>query len=217
MKIKSCTFEVSATTLSSCPRRPLPEFAFIGRSNVGKSSLINLLTGKRDLARVSETPGKTRLLNFFTINDRWRLVDLPGYGFARVAKSERADFNVAVADYLETRETLRHTFVLLDPRVPPQGVDREFIRWLASVAVPFSIIFTKADKQSAAQNRAGIQRIHDDLLADLDPTPELFLSSAKTKAGRSEILAFLTRVLDGRDAPAEPANDEAVATSEPAS
>lgn len=195
MKIKSATFEVSAPSLRAAPRLPLPEFAFIGRSNVGKSSLINLIAEKRDLAKVSDLPGKTRLLNFFTFNSQWRLVDLPGYGYAHVSKAERADFNEAVADFLQQRTTLRHTYVLIDVRHPPQGIDREFIGWLDGVRVPFSIVFTKVDKQSAQQNQVSVARFTQDVVAGLGAPPAIFLSSAKTKAGRKEILAHMAKHL----------------------
>src|SRR5690606_22400527 len=123
-------FEVSAPNLAACPPATLPEFAFIGRSNVGKSSLINLLSERRELAKVSGTPGKTRLINFFRINEAWRIVDLPGYGYAKVGKEQRADFNEAVADYIEHREGLKGVFVLIDSRLPPQRIDLEFLGWI---------------------------------------------------------------------------------------
>src|SRR5215216_483190 len=126
MKIHSAAFELSAPSIDTCPKWALPEFAFIGRSNVGKSSLINLLTEKRDLAKVSDTPGKTKLINFYVINDRWSLVDLPGYGYAHVSRKERSAFNVAVAEFLEQRRNLALVFVLLDSRLPPQPIDLEF-------------------------------------------------------------------------------------------
>lgn len=195
MKIKSATFEVSAPSLASCPRLPLPEFAFIGRSNVGKSSLINLLAGKRDLAKVSDLPGKTRLLNFFLFNGDWRLTDLPGYGYAHVAKSERAAFNEAVAAYLQRRETLRHTYVLIDSRLPAQGIDREFLEWLPSTGRPYSLIFTKTDKQSASLTQANIARFRTTVLPDLGTEPAVFITSAKTKAGRMELLTHIAAQL----------------------
>src|SRR5688572_14106958 len=137
MKIKSATFEVSAPELRACPRWALPEFAFIGRSNVGKSSLINLLTERRDLAKVSATPGKTKLINFFVINGTWSIVDLPGYGYAEVGRQRRLEFHAAVADLLAGRRNLRCVFVLIDSRLPPQPIDLEFLRWLEGVSVPF--------------------------------------------------------------------------------
>jgi len=196
MKIKSATFEISAPNLNAAPRLALPEFAFIGRSNVGKSSLLNLLAEKRDLARVSDLPGKTRLLNFYSINLNWRLVDLPGYGYAHVAKSERAEFNQAVAEYIEGRENLRGVFVLVDSRLEPQAIDLDFIEWLAGTGVAFAIIFTKIDKQSLSQTQSSIARFKQAAeLDELDPAPLLFASSAKTKAGRSDILRYIEKKL----------------------
>lgn len=196
MKIKSATFEISAPNLAAAPRLALPEFAFIGRSNVGKSSLLNLLAEKRDLARVSDLPGKTRLLNFYSINLNWRLVDLPGYGYAHVAKSERADFNQAVAEYIEGRENLRGVFVLVDSRLEPQAIDLDFLEWLAGTGVPFAIIFTKIDKQSLSQTQASIARFKQAAALDeLDPVPLLFACSAKTKAGRTDILRYIEKKL----------------------
>ena len=195
MKIHSALFEVSAPNLSSCPSATLPEFAFIGRSNVGKSSLINLLTGKHDLARVSDLPGKTKLINFFAINDTWRLVDLPGYGYAHVAKTDRADFNEAVADYLEHRENLVCTFLLIDSRLEPQAIDLEFARWIIDTDVPFQIVFTKADKISGHKARENMAAFLSLVFPDADPLPGVFSSSAKTKDGRKEILEFITAEL----------------------
>ena len=196
MKIKSATFETSAPNLAAAPRLALPEFAFIGRSNVGKSSLLNLLAEKRDLARVSDLPGKTRLLNFYSINLNWRLVDLPGYGYAHVAKSERAEFNEAVAAYIEGRDNLRGVFVLIDSRLEPQAIDLAFIEWLAGTGVPFAVIFTKIDKQSLSQTQSSIARFNKvAALAELDPAPALFASSAKTKAGRTDILRYIEQKL----------------------
>ena len=198
MKIKSATFETSAPNLAAAPRLALPEFALIGRSNVGKSSLLNLLAERRDLARVSDLPGKTRLLNFYCLNLNWRLVDLPGYGYAHVAKSERADFNQAVADYITGRENLRGVFVLIDSRLEPQAIDLDFLEWLAGTGVPFGIIFTKIDKQSLSQTQAGIARFTRAAgLAGLDPAPALFASSAKTTAGRTDILNYIAKKLLG--------------------
>lgn len=195
MKINSADFLMSAPTLSECPSAALPEFAFIGRSNVGKSSLINLLTMRRGLAKVSETPGKTQLINFFLINERWSLVDLPGYGYAKVSKNQRADFNEAVADYLEQRENLRHTYVLIDSRLPPQKIDVEFLRWLAGTGVDFSIIFTKADKQSATKTQANVAQYKHELRGELAQAAELFITSAETKLGRGEVLGHIGRLL----------------------
>lgn len=196
MKIKSAVFEKSAPTRAEAPRLALPEFAFIGRSNVGKSSLLNLLAEKKDLARVSDLPGKTQLINFYTINLNWRLVDLPGYGYAHVAKTQRADFNEAAADYLEHRENLKATFVLIDPRHEPHAIDLAFVEWIVEAGVPFSIVFTKIDKQSNSQTQAGIDRfLRASGVDQLDPAPEFFATSSKTKAGRSEIMQFIAAQL----------------------
>lgn len=195
MKIKSAVFKLSAIDLSACPDTPLREFAFIGRSNVGKSSLINLLCEQRDLAKVSSTPGKTRLINFFLINDRWHLVDLPGYGFASGRRSERDEFNVAVADYLEHRTNIARVFVLIDSRLPPQRLDRDFINWLGGCSVPFALIFTKADKLSKSQLQANIDVFKQTMAEDWDDLPPMFISSAKTKTGRSEILAYIEQTM----------------------
>ena len=195
MKIKSAVFQVSAPDLKSCPRSALPEFAFIGRSNVGKSSLINLLSERRELAKVSVTPGKTKLINFFTINDRWSLVDLPGYGYAKAAKTERAAFNKSVNDYLEKRRNIACVFVLIDSTLPPQRIDLEFIAWLDGCRVPFVLVFTKTDKQSA--NRLNAQlAVFKAALGELrSELPRMFISSAKTKSGRPDILDFIQESL----------------------
>ena len=192
MKIKSAVFETSAPSLAGAPRLALSEFAFIGRSNVGKSSLLNLLAEKKDLARVSDLPGKTQLMNFYTINLNWRLVDLPGYGYAHVAKTKRADFNEAAADYIEHRENLKTVFVLIDSRHEPSPIDLGFVEWIIEAGVPFAVIFTKIDKQSNNQTQASIDRfIAAAGLDQLDPAPEMFATSSKTKAGRSDILKFI--------------------------
>ena len=195
MKIKSANFEVSAPELRSCPRWALPEFAFIGRSNVGKSSLINLLTERRDLAKVSATPGKTQLINFFVINEAWSLVDLPGYGYAEVGRQRRLEFNEAVAEFLSGRRNLRCVFVLIDSRLEPQPIDLEFLQWLESCKMPFAIVFTKTDKQSATQTRAKIAGFTTAMRPWRAELPDVLVSSAKTGAGRSDVLAHITKVL----------------------
>ncbi|HEU5078233.1 MAG TPA: ribosome biogenesis GTP-binding protein YihA/YsxC [Opitutaceae bacterium] len=187
---------MSAPDLRSCPKVLRPEFAFIGRSNVGKSSLVNMLTQKKGLAKASDAPGKTKLLNFFLINRSWYLVDLPGYGFAKVGRKDRAEFNRAVADYLENRENIACVFALIDSRLPPQKIDLQFLQWLSETPAPFAIIFTKVDKQSASQTESNVARFRQTLAeawgADLPP---MFNSSAETKAGRSEILRFIDEML----------------------
>jgi GTP-binding protein len=195
MKIKSAVFEVSAPTLEACPRWALPEFAFIGRSNVGKSSMINLLTERRELAKVSDLPGKTKLINFFVVNDRWSLVDLPGYGYAHVGKKQRLEFNEAVAGFLEGRKNLRCVFVLIDSRLEPQAIDLEFLQWLEACRAPYALVFTKGDKHSASQAQAKIALFKQRVAEWRQELPPVFLSSAKTGAGRSDILGFIEQAL----------------------
>lgn len=191
MQIKSAVFHLSSRDLQSAPEWDRPEFAFIGRSNVGKSSMINMLSNKDGLAKVSSTPGKTQLLNFFVMNERWSLVDLPGYGYAKVAKSEKIDFNESVGDYLEKRENLRQVFILIDSRLPPQRIDLSFVTWLASCGVPFALVFTKTDKQSAKKTRAAIDLFLDSLPQDLARIPPIIASSSKDRSGRIEILKLI--------------------------
>jgi GTP-binding protein len=195
MKIKSAIFATSAPDLASCPHSVLPEFAFIGRSNVGKSSLINLLAEKKDLARVSDLPGKTKLINFFTINGNWSLVDLPGYGYAKVAREDRLEFNTAVRDYLGQRPNLRRVFALIDSRLPPQEMDLKFVHWLGQRSLPFALVFTKIDKQSAQDSRNTIERFRQSLAKSTDEQPRIFATSITTKTGRSEILGFIEQAL----------------------
>jgi GTP-binding protein len=197
MKIKSAEFVQSAPDLKACPAWARPEFAFIGRSNVGKSSLINLLTERKDLAKVSDTPGKTQLINFYLVNEKWSLVDLPGYGYAKVSRAQRFGFNEAVADFLEKRKNLRMAFVLIDSRLPPQAIDVEFLGWLGNCVVPFGLVFTKTDKISATQVRANVEAIMKAVRGIDRMVPEIFLASAKTKAGRAEILRAIELTLGG--------------------
>jgi GTP-binding protein len=201
LKIKTATFAVSAPSLAMCPPPNLPEFAFIGRSNVGKSSLINLLTEKKDLARVSDLPGKTKLLNFFTINDTWTLVDLPGYGYAHVAKTEREEFNTAVRDYLSHRPTLRQVFMLIDSRHEPTEMDLKFVHWLGKNSLPFALIFTKIDKQAVHHSQNTIAQFRAAMAKSTDAQPPVFASSSTTKSGRAEILAFIAQLLPAAKAP----------------
>lgn len=195
MKIKSAVFELSAPGLAESPAWALPEFAFIGRSNVGKSSLINLLVERRDLAKVSVTPGKTKLINFFVINDRWSLVDLPGYGYAAVGHRERDEFNAAVAEYLEKRKNLHRVFVLIDSRLPPQRIDLQFVNWLGECGVPYALVFTKTDKQSETRTRANVDLFTQGFAANGRELPAIFTSSSKTKSGRTELLRFIEETL----------------------
>ncbi len=185
MKIKSARFATSTTGVDNCPPAGLPEFAFIGRSNVGKSSLINLLCQQKALAKVSSSPGHTRTINFYVVNEEWVLVDLPGYGYAKAPKTERNRFNDFVADYLEFREGLTHVFVLIDSRHEPQRLDVEFTTWLVEKGVPFSLVFTKTDKVKAARLNENRERFLAALSEHLDGTPPTYETSALAKTGSS--------------------------------
>ena len=173
----------------------MPEFAFIGRSNVGKSSLINLLTKAEGLARVSGNPGRTQEINFFTINERWSLVDLPGYGYAKVSKADRIRFQQFISDYLIERENLVCAFVLIDSRHPPQGVDLEFVEWLVAGEVPFELVFTKADKNKESVAKKNIALFREAMKKWSEGEPRAYLSSTKTGVGRKEILRSIGEML----------------------
>ncbi len=200
MKIKSAEYETSAPDAASCPAWGLPEFAFVGRSNVGKSSLINLLTHRNDLAKVSATPGKTKLLNFFRINGEWGLVDMPGYGYAEVGKERRLDFSKMIAEFVSQRESLRCIFVLIDCRHPAQQIDLEFIRWLETTAAPFALIFTKADKLGPVRLQENIAAYKQVLSAWRSEMPDILVSSAQKGTGRGEILGYIAAKLAARAA-----------------
>lgn len=202
MNISSAIFDRSAPDLDSCPDESLPEFAFIGRSNVGKSSLLNMLAGKGILARVSTTPGFTKLINFFTMSKTWRLVDLPGYGFAAGAKQESARFNKAVARYLKHRPNLCCVFALLDSGLAPQEIDLEFVEWLARNSVPFVLVFTKTDRGTPEETAANIAAFTQRIAGWFEQLPEIFRCSATTAQGRSELLGVIGATLDA--IPAEP-------------
>ncbi len=191
MKIHSAKFKTSAVSLDRCLLPDLPEFAFIGRSNVGKSSLINLLTNKEGLARVSKTPGRTREINFFAINEAWNLVDLPGYGYAKVSKSQRDQFNEFVSDYLLNRESLAGTFVLIDSRHSPQKIDLEFVSWLIEAQLPFALIFTKTDKSKPKVVSKNIGLFLDRMKEFSEGEPVYFETSTSTRSGRKEVLDFI--------------------------
>ena len=209
MNISSAIFDRSAPDLDSCPDESLPEFAFIGRSNVGKSSLLNMLSGKRDLARVSTTPGFTKLINVFTMNKTWRLVDLPGYGFAQVARKDRSKFNRAVNEYLQHRTNLCLVFALLDSGLPPQELDLAFVEWLARNSVPFVLVFTKTDKASPTKVRANIAAFMERISGWFEKPPAIFTCSAKTEQGRQELLGVIAEAMAAIRAAAKqaPQND----------
>lgn len=195
MIIQSAELLASAPDLASCPPVDLPEFAFIGRSNVGKSSLINMLTRKKGLARVSATPGKTSLLHFFTINKRWTLVDLPGYGYAKVAKKERLRFDKLIAEYLENRPNLRCTFILIDVRLTPQEIDLAFIRWMVETGLPLALVFTKADKVSQKAVQAGVAAFLARMKDIAEEDPLTLITSSELATGRSEMLGLIQSAL----------------------
>jgi GTP-binding protein len=195
VNISSATFQCSAPDLDSCPDESLPEFAFIGRSNVGKSSLLNMFTGKDNLARVSPTPGFTKLINFFTINKTWRLVDLPGYGFAEGARKDSARFNRAVLNYLEHRTNLCSVFALIESALPPQPIDLDFIEWLTGKAVPFVLVFTKIDKVPPATAQANIAAFMEKIAPWYEKPPVTFMCSAETDQGRPELLGVIDEAM----------------------
>ena len=195
VNISSATFDCSAPDSDSYPDESLPEFAFIGRSNVGKSSLLNLLAGEQGMARVSSTPGFTKLINIFTINNCWRLVDLPGYGFAQVARKHQARFNEASADYLEHRTNLCLVFALIESGLTPQKIDLEFVEWLVRHAVPFVLVFTKTDKVPAATVQTNLAAFTDRVSAWFEKLPAVFTCSAETGQGRQELLGVIDEQL----------------------
>ena len=191
MEILSAEFVVSNTKVEKCPQDNLPEYAFIGRSNVGKSSLINMLAKRPKLAMTSSTPGKTLLINHFLINDMWYMVDLPGYGYARTSETARRQFEKMIRDYILKRENLVCLFVLIDSRLEPQKIDLEFMEWLGENGVPFVMIFTKADKLSATQRLKCIDDYHKVMLETWETTPMAFMTSSEKRLGREEVLDYI--------------------------
>src|SRR5579864_240900 len=194
MIIKSAEFICSNTQISKLPPPLKPEYAFIGRSNVGKSSLINMLVAKKGLAKTSQTPGKTQLINHFYINEHWYLVDLPGYGYARISKSKKEDWNKFIRTYLDKRESLQCVMVLIDSRLEPQKIDLEFCNWLGEKGLAFALVFTKADKQSAIKTDQNIAKFKKALLATFDEVPAIFITSAETQLGHDDVLGFISEV-----------------------
>ena len=191
MIIKSAEFVISNTDVKKCPASTLPEYAFIGRSNVGKSSLINMLTQRKGLAMTSQKPGKTQLINHFLINNEWHLVDLPGYGFARVGQSNRERLKSIIEDYILEREQLTNLFILLDCRHEPQKIDLEIIEWAGENGAPFALVFTKADKLSKGKLASNIEAYKQTLLESWEELPPIFITSSEAKEGRDELLNYI--------------------------
>lgn len=194
MIIKSATFICSNTKVSALPTANMPEYAFIGRSNVGKSSLINMLVNQHGLAKTSQRPGKTQLINHFLINEKWYIVDLPGYGYAKVSKSSREKWEKFIRNYITKRESLQCVFVLIDSRLEPQKIDLEFCCWMGEIQIPFALIFTKADKQSTVKTDQNVAQFKKALGGWFEEIPSIFVSSAEKGLGRDKVLDFIEEV-----------------------
>ena len=196
MEIKNSQFVISAPTVEKCPKDNKPEYAFIGRSNVGKSSLINMLCNHKGLAKTSATPGKTLLINLFLVNREWHLVDLPGYGYAKRSKSVQDQLQRMISSYILQRQQLVNVFVLIDIRHDPQKIDREFIDWLGVSSVPFSIVFTKADKLGPVKARQNAERWMESLRDTWETLPPYFITSSEKKTGRQEVIDYIGQIND---------------------
>ena len=194
MKIKKAEFVISNTDYRLCPKNNLPEYAFIGRSNVGKSSLINAIVNNKKLAKTSSTPGKTQLINHFIINEQWYLVDLPGYGYAKTSKSQRALFHEMISNYLLNRSSLIALFVLIDSRHKLQKIDNEFMIFLAENQIPFAIVFTKIDKLGKNIIKKNIENFKKEMLKNWEEIPEVFLSSSESRLGIKEITSYIAKL-----------------------
>lgn len=194
MIIKSATFICSNTKVSALPVANMPEYAFIGRSNVGKSSLINMLVNQHGLAKTSQKPGKTQLINHFLVNEKWYIVDLPGYGYAKVSKSSREKWEKFIRNYITKRESLQCVFVLIDSRLEPQKIDLEFCCWMGEIQVPFVLAFTKADKQSASKTDQNVALFKKALKGWFEEIPPYFITSSEKNQGRDQILDFIDEV-----------------------
>ena len=194
MVIRSAKFVISSPSIEKCPKPSLPEYAFIGRSNVGKSSLINMITGIKTLAKVSQTPGKTQIINHFLINEKWYIVDLPGYGYAKVSKTSRKLFSGMITSYIQNRENLYCLFVLIDSRLEPQKIDIEFINWLGAKQIPFALIFTKTDKINTPTLQSNIAIYKKEILNYWEELPKIFTCSAVTRIGRDEIIEYIEEI-----------------------
>ncbi len=197
MQIKQVEFIQSSTSLENLPKQSLPEFAFVGRSNVGKSSLINMLAGQKNLAHTSQNPGKTQTINHFRINQRWFLVDLPGYGYARRSKKQRSQMMQFLRDYLLKAPDLMNLFVLLDARIEPQKSDLEFMQWLGLNEIPFTMVFTKIDKLSSHKLSKSLRHYREEMLKTWEFLPKVISTSAVSKSGKDEILAYIDEILKG--------------------
>lgn len=196
MEIKNSQFVISAPTVEKCPKDNKPEYAFIGRSNVGKSSLINMLCNHKGLAKTSATPGKTLLINLFLVNREWYLVDLPGYGYAKRSKSVQDQLQRMISSYILQRQQLVNLFVLIDIRHDPQKIDREFIDWLGVSSVPFSIVFTKADKLGPVKARQNAERWMESLRDTWETLPPYFITRSEKKTGRQEVIDYIGQIND---------------------
>ena len=194
MVIKNAEFVKSSTQESDCPEPSIPEYAFIGRSNVGKSSLINMLTNRKKLAKTSSTPGKTQLINHFIIDDSWYLVDLPGYGWARTSKTNKSDWKRMINHYLKSRQNLVNVFVLIDLRHEAQKIDLEFIQWLGEEGIAFCVVFTKADKLGKTQVQSNFASYKKILKQSWEELPPTFVTSSESKVGKGEILEFISAI-----------------------
>lgn len=194
MEIKEAEFIVSNTDYRKCPDDQKPEYAFIGRSNVGKSSLINMLTGKKSLAKTSGKPGKTQLINHFSINNHWYIVDLPGYGYAKVSKMARIKWDAFISEYLINRKQLVNVFVLLDARLDPQQIDIEFMNWCGGKSIPFSMVFTKADKLSSTALQKNLAKYKKEMLKQWSELPPVFITSSVSSMGREKLLNYIDAI-----------------------
>lgn len=194
MKINKAQFVISNTDIKLCPQDGLPEYAFIGRSNVGKSSLINMITGRNKLAKISGRPGKTQLINHFIINDDWYLVDLPGYGYAKASKTSRAKWEKFISEYLTKREELLNVFVLLDSRLEPQQIDLEFMNWCGEKGIAFSMVFTKIDKLSSTVLQKNLAKYKKEMLKYWEELPPVFTTSATSKFGQEKLLNYIENI-----------------------
>lgn len=195
MRVTTASFVTSSAKVEQCPESDLPEFAFIGRSNVGKSSLTNMLCDRKSLAKTSGSPGKTKLINHFLINESWHLVDLPGFGYAKVSKKDRASFMRMIYNYFEKRKNMVSAFVLVDSRIEPQRIDLEFIKWLGERSIPFAIVFTKIDKMSSSDLGKNLNRYKKKLLEEWEEIPPIFSTSATSKHGQEELLNYIDQCI----------------------